>query len=89
MWATKYNKTPSSHVNHRRSTEFLTITKTCSYSSFNLQDLQDKILLCIAWFNTIPGTWEMFSQVALYITNSCTKKTSSSDSAPLINISLV
>ena len=31
MQATKYNKTLSSPVNHRRSTEFLTITETCRY----------------------------------------------------------
>ena len=53
LQAANYNKTPSSPVNHRQSTEFLTITKTCSFSNFNLQD---KILLCLAWFATIPGT---------------------------------
>ena len=46
--AAKYNKTPSSPVNHRPSTEFLTITNTCSFSG--------KILLCLAWLTTIPGT---------------------------------
>ena len=51
--AANYNKTPSSHVNHRRLTEFLTITKTNSFSNFNPQY---KILLCLAWFATIPGT---------------------------------
>ena len=64
MRAAKSNKTPSSPVSHRRSTEFLNVTKTCSYFNFNLQN---KILLCLAWFATIPGTWEMFSQVALDI----------------------
>ena len=64
MRAAKYNKTPSSTANHRRSTEFLTVTKTSSFSNFNLQD---KILLCLALFITIPGTWEMFSQVAIDI----------------------
>ena len=53
MRAAKYNKTPSSPVNHRQSTEFLTITKTCSFSNFTLQD---KILLYLALFTTIPGT---------------------------------
>ena len=57
------------NVNHRRSTQFLTIrptmkTKTCMFSNFNLQH---KILLCLAWFTTIPGTFEMFSQTALDI----------------------
>ena len=56
--------TPTSPVKHRRSTEFLTITKTCSFSNFNLQD---KILVCFAWFTTIPGTLDMFSQVPLDI----------------------
>ena len=51
--AAKYNKTPFSPVNHRRSKEFLTITKTCSFCNF---DLQDKILLCLVCFATIPGT---------------------------------
>ena len=51
--AAKYNRTPPSPVNQRRSTEFLTITKTCSFSNFNLQV---KILLCLAWFATIPET---------------------------------
>ena len=64
MGAAKYNKTPTSPVNHRRSTEFLTIIKTCGFSNVNLHV---KILLCLAWFTTIPGTWEMFSQVALDI----------------------
>ena len=67
MRAGKYNKTPFSPVNHalyRRATELLAITKTCSFSNFNLQV---KILLCHAWFTMIPGTWEMFSQVALDI----------------------
>ena len=43
-----------------------TVTKTCSFSHFNLQY---KILLpvCLALFTMIPGTWEMFSQVALDI----------------------
>ena len=44
-------------VNHRQSTD-LTITETCSYSNFNLQD---KILLCLAWFTMIPRTFlELF-----------------------------
>ena len=64
MRAAKFNKTPFSPVIHRRSTEFLTITKTCSFSNFNPQV---KILLCHPWFTTIPGTWETFSQVALDI----------------------
>ena len=33
--AAKYNKTPSSPVNHRQSTEFLTVTKTCCFSNFD------------------------------------------------------
>ena len=37
MWAAKYNTTPSSPVNHRSSTEFLTTTKKCDFSNFNLQ----------------------------------------------------
>ena len=57
LQAAKYNKTPSSPVNHRRSTELLTITKTCSFSNFNLQD---KILLCLAWFATILEHEKLF-----------------------------
>ena len=66
MRAAKCNKTPSSPVNHRRSTDFLTITKTCSFSNFNLKD-NILGLLCLAWFTAIPGTGETFSQVALDI----------------------
>ena len=60
MRAAKYNKTPTSPVNP----DHYVITNTCSFSNFNLQD---KILLCFAWFTLIPGTWEMFSQVAIDI----------------------
>ena len=53
MQAAKYYKTPSSPVNHRRSTdEFLTITKHVVTPILTSENM---------------GTWEMFSQVALDI----------------------
>ena len=66
MQAANYNKTLPSPVNHRRSTEFLTLQKH-AVSSILTSKLGYLVFLCYAWFNTIPGTWEMLSQVAFHI----------------------
>ena len=62
LLAANSNKIPSLPVNHRRSTDFLTITKTCVFSNFNLEDT---ILLCLAWFATIPGHEKCFLKLHL------------------------